>query len=64
MICVFLSCGVKKKHKIAKRVIIQPFDLGGLKMVSVFALYNSCKSCGCEGIVIVLKQSGKFYLNA
>ena len=33
----------KKKHKIAKRVIIQPFDLGGLKMVSVFALYNSCK---------------------
>ena len=33
----------KKKHKIAKRVIIQPFDLGGLKMVSVFTLYNSCK---------------------
>ena len=33
----------KKKHKIAKRVIIQPLDLGGLKMVSVFAVYNSCK---------------------
>ena len=40
---MFFSLVEKKKHKIAKRVIIQPFDLGGLKMVSVFALYNSCK---------------------
>ena len=33
----------KKTHKIAKSVIIQPFDRGGLNMVSIFALYNSCK---------------------
>ena len=26
----------------SKKVIIQLFDLGGLKLISVFALYNSC----------------------
>ena len=33
-------------------------------MISVLLYIILVKSCRCEGIVIVLNQNGKFYLNA
>ena len=49
-------------HTISKNVLIQPVELGGLKMISttmINALLSLQMLCGLKGFAIVLKQSGK-----